>query len=54
MSNKERIIQLLDQVPPYKMGYILAYVQGILAGDDIPPKTNDTNLQINEGGTLCH
>ena len=27
MSNKERIVQLLDSVPEYKMGYILAYVQ---------------------------
>ena len=29
MSNKEKIVQLLDTVPDYKMGYILAYVQGI-------------------------
>lgn len=38
MSNKEKIVQLLDTVPDYKMGYILAYVQGITAdeeGDDI-------------------
>ncbi len=27
MSNRERIISLLDNVPDYKMGYILAYVQ---------------------------
>lgn len=29
MSNKEKIISLLDAVPESKMGYILAYVQGI-------------------------
>ena len=28
MSNRERIIELLDQVPEYKIGYVLAYVQG--------------------------
>ena len=31
MSNKEKIIALLDSVPEYKIGYVLAYVQGITA-----------------------
>ena len=31
MSEKEKIVQLLDQVPDYKLGYILAYVQGLTA-----------------------
>lgn len=38
MSNKERIVELLDSIPDYKMGYVLAYVQGIAAveeADDI-------------------
>ncbi len=34
MSNKETIISLLDKVPEYKMGYILAYVQGITADEE--------------------
>ena len=34
MSNKDRIIELLDSVPDYKMGYILAYVQGITADEE--------------------
>ncbi len=34
MSNKERIIKLLDVVPDYKMGYVLAYVQGIAADEE--------------------
>ena len=33
MSYKEQIINLLDIVPDYKMGYILAYVQGIAADE---------------------
>ena len=35
MSNRERIISLLDIIPDYKLGYVLAYVQGI-AADDLP------------------
>ena len=27
MSEKDKIIQLLDYVPEYKLGYVLAYVQ---------------------------
>ena len=34
MSNKEMIINLLDYVPEYKMGYVLAYVQGITADEE--------------------
>lgn len=34
MSEKEKIVQLLDSVPEYKLGYILAYVQGIAADED--------------------
>ncbi len=34
MSNKEKIIQLLENVPDYKMGYVLAYVQGIAADEE--------------------
>lgn len=34
MSNKEQIITLLDKVPDYKMGYVLAYVQGLTADEE--------------------
>lgn len=34
MSDKERAIELLDQVPEYKMGYVLAYIQGITADEE--------------------
>lgn len=34
MSNKERIIHLLDNVPDYKMGYVLAYIQGLTADEE--------------------
>ena len=32
MSEKDKIIQLLDYVPEYKLGYVLAYVQGDYCG----------------------
>lgn len=34
MSNKEQVLQLLEQIPEYKMGYVLAYVQGITADEE--------------------
>ncbi len=34
MSNREKIIDLLDSVPEYKMGYVLAYIQGITADEE--------------------
>lgn len=34
MSKKEKIVQLLDIVPEYKMGYVLAYIQGITADEE--------------------
>lgn len=34
MSNRDRIIELLDIIPDYKMGYVLAYVQGVAADEE--------------------
>lgn len=34
MSNKEKLIALLDHIPEYKIGYVLAYVQGLTADED--------------------
>jgi len=34
VSNKEQIVALLEKIPEYKMGYILAYVQGIAADEE--------------------
>lgn len=34
MSNKERAIELLNMVPDYKMGYVLAYLQGLTADEE--------------------
>ena len=34
MSNRDRCVQLLDNVPEYKLGYVLAYLQGLTADED--------------------
>jgi hypothetical protein len=34
MSSKEIIIQLLDKIPEHKIGYVLAYIQGITADEE--------------------
>ena len=34
MSNRERIVELLDSIPDYKIGYVLAYVQGVAADEE--------------------
>ncbi len=28
MSEKEQLLQLIEKVPDYKIGYVLAYVRG--------------------------
>ncbi len=33
MSNREMCVQLLDAVPEYKIGYVLAYLQGLTADE---------------------
>ena len=34
MSNKEKVIRLLDEIPEYKLPYVLAYMQGVAANAD--------------------
>ena len=34
MSSREQIVHLLDNVPDYKIGYVLAYIQGIVADEN--------------------
>lgn len=51
MSNKERIVQLLDSVPEYKMGYILAYVQGITADEEADDRFCEKMLKDYEDDT---
>lgn len=36
MSNREKAMQLLKAVPDYKIDYVIAYLQGVTAGEDEP------------------
>ena len=40
MSEMERASALLGMVPQYKLGYVIAYLQGLLA--DVPTDQEDT------------
>lgn len=33
MSNKDLAIQLINQIPDYKLGYAVAYLQGLYADE---------------------
>ncbi|MCM1252414.1 MAG: hypothetical protein NC321_06305 [Clostridium sp.] len=34
MSGREKAEQLLHAVPDYKLGYVIAYLQGIIAAEE--------------------
>ncbi len=34
MSNKKLALQLIESIPDYKMGFVVAYLQGISAADE--------------------
>lgn len=36
MSNREKAMQLLAAVPDYKIDYVIAYLQGVTAGEGEP------------------
>ena len=45
MSNREMCMKLLDNVPEYKLGYLLSFLQGLTA-DEIP--NAETIAALNE------
>ncbi len=51
MSDREKAIKLLEAVPDYKIEYVIAYLQGITAGEEIP---NDETIaamrELENGG----
>ena len=47
MSEREQAIHLLNIIPDYKMGYVVAYLQGVTVGEDIP---NQATLSAYEEG----
>lgn len=47
MNEREQTIHLLNIIPDYKMGYVVAYLQGVTVGEDIP---NQATLSAYEEG----
>ena len=43
MSNREKCAALLESVPEYKLGYVLAYLQGLTA-DEMDETPNATTI----------
>ena len=51
MSEMERASALLGMIPPYKLGYVIAYMQGLVADqEDIPNAT--TIAALKEGDEM--
>lgn len=49
MSDRERAIQLLEAVPDYKIEYVIAYLQGMIVGEEIPnEETLEALSEINK------
>lgn len=54
MSEREKAIQLLNAVPDYKLGYVIAYLQGAAAGEDEPNAETIAAMQeLENGGGEC-
>lgn len=61
MSNKEQAMLLLEKVPDYKMGYAIAFLQGLTVDEDtddifceklVQEYLNDTDPQKHDSITL--
>lgn len=51
MSDRERAKQLLDSVPDYKIQYVIAYLQGVTAGENVPnEETLEAMQELESGG----
>ena len=52
MSDREKVYQLLDTVPDYKIGYVVAYLQGITDGEEVKPnqETIEAIEELQNGG----
>ncbi len=50
MSERERATQLLNAVPDYKIEYAIMFLQGLLAGEDVPNETTVEAMRELENG----
>ena len=56
MSEKERASTLLESIPEYKIGYVIAYLEGLIADESASVPNAETIAAMQEldngGGTL--
>ena len=56
LSEKERASTLLESVPDYKIGYVIAYLEGLIADESASVPNAETIAAMQEldngGGTL--
>ena len=50
MSEREQAQMLLDAVPDYKIRYVLAYLQGVTAGEELPNDETAAAIEEIENG----
>lgn len=51
MSEREQAMQLLNSVPDYKLGYVIAFLQGATIPEEIPnTETLESMRELEEGG----
>lgn len=48
MTTRELCYQLLEEVPDFKLGYVLSYLQGLTAGDDEDDTPNQLTIEAME------
>jgi len=54
MSERVKAIQLLNAVPDYKLGYVIAYLQGAVIGENEPnAKTLAAMQELENGNGEC-
>lgn len=51
MSNREKAMQLLEAVPDYKIDYVIAYLEGVTVGEEVPnTETIEAMKELENGG----
>ncbi len=50
MSERQIASALLDRVPDYKIAFVIAYLQGLTAGEDIPNEETIEAIKALERG----
>jgi len=55
MRDRERLFQLVDAIPDYKLGYAITYLQGLTDGGraELNKETLEAMAELENGGGEC-